>query len=106
MRYFRAGRGEQGNRVRRPGIRVANEAGLQNIITEAQVLKCQCVRVCVRVCVCVRLFDPGLQVSVGASDAAGIIRLPKKKLSTHNMFLLRMLLCVPGFMLILGFAKG
>ena len=51
MRYFRAGRGEQGNRVRRPGIRVANEAGLQNIITEAQVLKCLSLRVCVRVCV-------------------------------------------------------
>ena len=68
MSYFRAGRGQQGNRVRQPGIRVANEAGLQNIITEAQVLKCPCVRA----------FDPGLQVSVGASDAEGIIRLPMK----------------------------
>ena len=91
--------------MRRPGIRVANEAGLQNIITEAQVLKCQLVCACVCVCVCVRLFDPGLQVSVGASDAAGFIRLPKKYLS-HTQFLLRMLFCVPGFMLILGFAKG
>ena len=64
MRYFRAGRGQQGNRGQRPGIRVANEAGLQNIITEAQVLKCPCVRALVR------LFDPGLQVFVGASDVA------------------------------------
>ena len=79
MRYFRVGRRQQRDRGQRPGIRVANEAGLQNIITDALVLKCQCVRVCVCVwvCVCVRLFDQGLQVSVGASNAAGIIRLPK-----------------------------
>ena len=79
--------------MRRPGIRVANEAGLQNIITETQVLKCP------SVCQCVRLFDPGLQVSVGASDAAGIIRLPKQYLS-QSKFLLRMVFCVSGFMLI------
>ena len=53
--------------MRRPGIRVSNKPGLQNIITKAQVLKCPCVRA----------FDPGLQVSVGASDAAEIIRLLK-----------------------------
>ena len=84
--------------MRRPGIRVANEAGLRNIITEAQVLKCQCVRVCVCVCVCVcvRLFDPGLQVSVGASDAAGFIRLSKKYFS-DTQFLLKTLFSVPGF---------
>ena len=43
---------------------------------------------CVCVRVCVRLFDPGLQVSVGASDATGFIRLPKKYLS-HTQFLYR-----------------
>ena len=52
-----------------------------------------------------RLFDLVLQASVGAYDAAGFIRLPMKYLS-HTQFLLRMLFCVPGFMLILGFAKG
>ena len=51
-------------------------------------------RVCVRVCV--RLFDPGLQVSVGASDAAGFIRLSKKYLS-DTQFLLKTLFSVPGF---------
>ena len=43
-----------------------------------------------------RLFDPGLPVSVGASDPAGFIQLPRKYLS-HTQFLLRMLFCVPGF---------
>ena len=95
MRYFRAGRGQQGNRGRRPGIRVANEAGLQNIITETQVLKCPSV--------CKSVFS--IRGSVGASDAAGIIRLPKRYLSL-SQFLLRMLFCVSGFMLIHGFAKG
>ena len=37
---FVQAKGQQRNRRRRPG----DETGLQNIITDAQVLKCQCVR--------------------------------------------------------------
>ena len=84
--------------MQQPGICVANEAGFQNIITEARVMKCP--SVCQCVCPTFRS-----RASVGASDAAGIIRLPMKYLS-HIQFRFIMLFCVPGFMLIHGFAKG